>query len=88
MEIIGEFPLEEWRKKCKIPRYGSREVFISDEELRKAYSEIKDEDVKLIFELMVYSGIRLKHLMRVLNSFDSANIVKVNDKVYRYPTFR
>ncbi|MEM4690640.1 MAG: integrase [Archaeoglobaceae archaeon] len=88
VDFIGEFPLSKWRKKCKIPQYGAKEIHITDEELRKAYSEIKREEIKLIFELMVFSGVRLKHIIRALNSFNSQDVVVVNKKVRRYPAFR
>ncbi|MEM4565223.1 MAG: integrase [Archaeoglobaceae archaeon] len=88
VDFIGEFPLSKWRKKCKIPQYGAKEIHITDEELRKAYSEIKREEIKLIFELMVFSGVRLKHIIRALNSFNPQDVVVVNEKVHRYPAFR
>ncbi|MEM0503318.1 MAG: integrase [Archaeoglobaceae archaeon] len=88
VDFIGEFPLSKWRKKCKIPKFGVKEVYITDEELRKAYSEIKREEIKLIFELMVFSGVRLKHIIRTLNSFNSDDVVVVNEKVKRCSAYR
>ncbi len=89
LTAINGVPLERWRKKTFIKKYKQREIFISDEELKEAYyshiRKINDEEVELIFLLLVYSGLRLKHIVEALQSFDLANVVKVNEKVCRYP---
>ncbi len=86
---INGIDLDRWRKKAVIRRYQAREIFISDEELREAYyshiRKIKDGEVELIFLALVYSGLRLRHVWEALRNFDPANVVKVNDKVCRYP---
>ncbi len=88
---INGYDLDKWRKKTPIKKYGSREIFISDDELKEAYySHIRkqnDEELELVFLLLVYSGLRLKHLWRALKAFDPQNVVQVNEKVIRYPVF-
>jgi len=86
---INGVPLERWRKKTIIRKYQAREVFISDDELREAYyshiRKINDEELEMVFLALVYSGLRLKHVVEALQQFDPSNVVKVNDMVYRYP---
>jgi intergrase/recombinase len=88
---INGYDLARWRKKAIIRKYGSREIFISDEELKEAYyshiRKINDEELELVFKLLVFSGLRLKHLWRALQSFNSQNVVKVNEKVIRHPVY-
>ena len=62
------------RKILKVKPAGAREIFISDEELLKAYDKVKDS-LKPFFKLLVYSGLRLSHAVRMVRSFDSANLV-------------
>ncbi|AEC52217.1 SSV1 integrase-like protein [Pyrococcus sp. NA2] len=66
-----------------------RDVFISDEELRIAYEKVKQKElVKVVlFELLVFSGIRLSHAVQLLNSFDESKLFRINDKIARYPLF-
>ena len=71
------------RKILKIKPAGAREIFISDEELLKAYDKVKDS-LKPFFKLLVYSGLRLSHAVRMVRSFDSANLV-IKDNIARYP---
>ena len=48
-------------------------------------SRRKGEKERILFELLVYSGLRLKHAIRLLSNFDKANLIVVNEKVSRYP---
>jgi len=86
---INGVSLDKWRDKTFIRKYKAREEFISDEELREAYysyiRKINDEEIELIFLALVFSGLRLKHIVEALQNFDDKNIVEVNEKVNRYP---
>ena len=81
---LNGYSLEAWRKRLKIPKSNAREVYITDNELREAYSKIKKEELKLVFKLLVFSGIRLKHLWLALKEFNSSNLV-VKSNIARYP---
>ena len=88
LEIKG-YPsdfIERFRKAIKVEKAGVREVFISDEELLKAWDTIKQKSKKLqiIFKLLVYSGIRGKQAVAMLSNFDPDKMV-FKDKIARYP---
>ena len=86
---INGIDLNRWRKKTVIRKYQAREIYISDEELREAYyshiRKIADEEVEIMFLSLVFSGLRLRHVFEALQQFNPSNVVKVNDKVHRYP---
>ncbi len=82
---LNGYSLDAWRKKLKIPKPRAREVYITDEELKKAYMHVKtDLRLGLCFELLVFSGLRLKHLWFAMKYFDRANLV-IKGNIARYP---
>ena len=85
--IIREEIADYLKSKLHRKRSGIRQVFISDEELREAYSHIKEkgEPYLAIFLFMVYSGMRLSQTVRILNTWRWQKAVIVNDKIIRYP---
>ncbi|MFA4700134.1 integrase [Pyrococcus kukulkanii] len=88
--IIDFRTADDLRRIIKMKREARvRDVFINDEELKTAYKEVKQkEPVKVaLFELLVFSGIRLSHAVQLLNSFDESKLFKVNERVARYPLF-
>ena len=83
--VLNGYSLDQWRKKVKIPRPNVREVYITDEELREAYEHVKDKlELELCFKLLVFSGLRLKHLWLAMKSFNSSNLV-IKGSIARYP---
>ncbi len=86
---INGVSLDKWRDKTFIRKYKAREEFISDEELREAFysyiRKINDEEIELVFLALVYSGLRLKHVVEALQQFDASKVVEVNKIVKRYP---
>ncbi|WP_457741350.1 integrase [Thermococcus sp.] len=88
--IIDYHLADDWRRIMKIKRKtGVRAVFVTDEEIREAYKAIKKrgEEKRILFELLVYSGIRLTHAVQLVNTFNWKNVYIVNEKVARYPLF-
>ncbi len=67
-------PIEKWRRFIKIKRSGVTEIYITDEEIRKAYNSCP-RDIRIIFKLLVCSGSRFSHLYKMLQSFDESNVV-------------
>jgi len=66
---------------------NKREIYLKDEEVKEAYEWIKqkwDDETVMLFELIVYSGIRLKHALRMLKTFDYRKL-EFNGDVARYP---
>jgi len=85
-EERDDFTLEyltKMRRVLKVQKTGVREVFITNEEIIEAYKHIKD-CVKAIFKLMVYSGVRLSQIYRILGDLDHSKFV-IKNKITRYP---
>ncbi len=78
--------LDKFRKVCKIEQADVRDVFIHDYELKRAYEDLKDEKAKILFKLLVYSGIRLRQALDMLRNFDPQNLIIIENKgIARYP---
>jgi len=81
---------EKWHSAVKVEQAGVREVYISNDELLEAYKHLKDrgDEVALtVFKALVYSGMRLKQLLRVLRSWDSKQVIKKGE-ICRYPVHK
>ncbi len=82
---LNGYSLDQWRKRLKIPKSNAREVYITDEELREAYEHVKGKsELELCFKLLVFSGLRLKHIWLAMKGFDSSNLV-IKGNIARYP---
>ncbi len=80
--------LDKLRKQARIARTGVRQIYITDDEIISAYNVIKDRGAKaeMFFRLLVYSGIRLKHAVDMIRSFDRDNLIIIEEKnIARYP---
>ncbi len=88
LEEVEGYPdllLERLRKVAKTEPSGVREVYISTEELVEAYRHIS-ERYRVLFRLLVYSGIRLEHAVQMLATFDPSNLViREEFGIARYP---
>ncbi len=81
MEEFNGISPEKWNKAVKLKRPGVREIYVSNEELREAYQNA-DKDVKPLFKLLAYSGMRLSQTLEGLKNIENA-IVK--GKIARIP---
>ncbi|WP_297536512.1 integrase [Thermococcus sp.] len=88
-EIINENTYEKIKKLIKLKPVGVREVFISDDEVRKAYLEVKKRGIisKSLFLLLVFSGIRLSQAVELLRTYDYTKLQIINEKAAKYPIF-
>jgi len=87
-EILDEGTATLLKRPLKIKRGTPRQVFITTEELKEAYNYLKEkhgESAEVLLKLLVFTGLRLSQVVRLLNSYDQKNLVVVNDKVARYP---
>jgi intergrase/recombinase len=82
-EVAG-YSIEKWRRYIKIKPSGVVEIYVTDDEMREAYSACA-VDLKPFFELLTYSGSRFSHVYEMLDHFDERNIL-VNGEVAHYPT--
>ena len=83
---VDSYILDKFRKVCVIEQADTRDVFVSDEEIVEAHKSMQNGKAKLIFELLVYSGIRLIQALEMLAEFDPNNLIIVEEKgIARYP---
>ena len=62
-------------------------ITVEDGDIVEAWNYFKQnltDDLLLIFKLLVFTGLRLRHILRMLQTFNKANLIFVNDKVARY----
>ncbi|AKB85404.1 integrase [Methanococcoides methylutens] len=81
--VVG-YSIEKWRRFIKIRKSGVTEVYVTNDEVKEAYDACPD-DMKTIFQLLAYSGSRLTHIHKMLQSFDERKIIVDGDVAY-YPT--
>jgi len=87
-EILDEGTATLLKRPLKIKRGTPRQIFITTEELKGAYNYLKEkhgESAEVLLKLLIFTGLRLSQVVRLLNSYDQKNLVVVNDKVARYP---
>jgi intergrase/recombinase len=82
-ELCG-YTIEKWRRYIKIKKSGSVDIYVTDEEIQEA-CEAYPDDLRPIYQLLMYSGNRLSHIHRMLKTFDERNIV-IDGDVAHYPT--
>ena len=67
---------EDFRKVLKV-RQSKPDTYVpNDETVKEAYEKIKDERVKLYFEILAYSGVRVTEMAKMLSEFDKKNLTK------------
>ncbi len=86
-EIVDKEIIAFLKEYVKPKKSGIRAEYISDEQLKEAYKNIKarGEINELLFELLVFTGLRLSTIVNMLATYDSRKLVKVSEKVVRYP---
>ena len=74
---------------ARLKATGIREVFISDEDIKKAYAEVlqRGKPAETLFLLLVFSGIRLKQAVELLRTFDYSKVQAIDEKAAKYPIF-
>jgi len=83
-EDILEFngiSIEIWKKKIKLKQYGAKEIYISDDELKEGYKNMKGE-YRILFKLLSFSGMRLSQTLRGIKNIK--NII-IKGKIARIP---
>ncbi|MFA4719898.1 integrase [Pyrococcus kukulkanii] len=87
-EIIDDGSAALLKKPLKLKQSKPRQVFISEEEIREAYRELTKYygyEAEVLLKLLVFTGLRLKQIVQMLNEYDPGKLVIVNGKVARYP---
>jgi intergrase/recombinase len=84
IDDVAGYSIHKWRRYIKIKKSGVTEIYVSDDEIRNAYKSYP-EDLKPVYQLLLYSGNRLAHIHKMLKHFDERNIV-VDGDIAHYPT--
>ena len=84
IDSLNGYLLSRWKLKLKSPRSKPREIYITNKEIRDAYNSIEDNQTRVVFKLIVYSGIRLTHAVEMMRNFNPENVV-VKGNIAYYP---
>jgi len=74
------------KKELKCVRSQMDSYIPSDDELIKAYQRFNDEDYKIVFKVLMFSGLRVTEVVKFLNEFDEKRLM-LSDKIAKYPLF-
>ena len=82
-KLISKAVAEEFKAAIPIPKSGTDKKIPEDEAILKANEHFRknlNEIYYLVFQLLVFSGLRLEHLCDMLNNFDPANLEIFEDR--------
>ena len=80
--IISKPVATELKETLKIKKTGSDTWVPSDSEVKNMFAKINREDMKMLFKLLYYSGIRLIEAIKILNEFDIKKLHYDSDVAY------
>ncbi|MCS7130124.1 MAG: integrase, partial [Archaeoglobaceae archaeon] len=83
IEKINGLSLKAWRSAIPKEKKGIEEVYPSDQDVIDAFNKCP-ENLKPYYKLIMYSGVRLKQILRALETFDEKKLV-IDGNVGRYP---
>ena len=81
---MNEESLMKYRKIVKIPKINQDEYFPEDSKVIETFRKFRDGRYKILFKLLVFSGIRLREALHLLKTFDKNKLI-TNDKIAKYP---
>jgi len=82
--LMDEESLIKYRKVVKIPKTNTDNYIPEDDKVILAFRKVEDERYKILFKLLVYSGIRLREAVYLLNNFNVERVI-INDTIAKYP---
>jgi len=82
--LLDEESLIRYRKVVKIPRTNTDNFVPEDEQVISALNKIEDRKYRLAYKLLVYSGIRLREAVYLLNNYHENKII-TNGIIAKYP---
>ena len=81
--IIDEDSLFRYRKAVRVPKTGSDDFIPDVDEVIETYQKITSESYRLLYKLILYSGIRLVEAVHILTTYDRGNLM-VNGRIAKY----
>jgi len=88
-EMMSEESINKFRKVVKIPKTGVDEYIPQTDEIIDLYRRIEDERYKITFKLLMFSGLRIRHAVTLLNNYNPKRVMvsELHPNVARYPLF-
>jgi len=85
--LIEEEDLDRYLKLLKLPKPSRipRVEEISESEVRDAFRKIKREDIRLVYEILLFSGCRLTEALKLIKSYNPKKFKPINNEYGRYP---
>jgi intergrase/recombinase len=83
-QLMNEDSIARFRKVIKLPQTNADLFIPSDDQVISAFRSITDERYITFYKLLVFSGLRLREAIFMLNTFDSSKL-QVNGNLTRYP---
>jgi len=84
LNLFDENSLIRYRKVVKIPRANTDNFVPEDRKVVSAFNKIEDKNYRLVYKLLVYSGIRLREAVYLLNNYAEDRII-TNGVIAKYP---
>ena len=69
-DLMREEDLARYRKIVKIPRTNPDSYIPDDKTVINAFSKFEDNRYKIVFKLLLYSGLRIREALELLKDFD------------------
>jgi len=82
--LMDEESLIKYRKVVRIPKTNIDNFIPEDEKVILAFRKLNDERYRILYKLLVFSGIRLKEAVYLLNNLDEERII-TNGEIAKYP---
>jgi len=84
--LLSEEQHDRFLKLLKLPRQSKLPKIeeVSEEEVRKTFKKLEREDIRLVYEVLLFSGCRLSEALKLLSSFESKRFKKINSEYGRY----
>jgi intergrase/recombinase len=78
---ISDSELKSLKKLVPIPKTNADNNIPSDDDIREAfcYFSMMRKDLFTVAKLLLYSGARARHVVKMINSFNKRNLVRVDD---------
>ncbi len=86
-ELMEKEAVNFLKEYVKPKKSGVSQDHIIDAQVREAYPQVKarGEINQLLFELLVFTGLRLSTIVAMLAEYDERKLIPVNAEVVRYP---
>ena len=82
--LMEDEKIMKFRKVVKIPQTNVDNYIPEDAKLILAFNRLDNENYRIVFRLLTYSGIRLIEAIYLLNNYDAKKMIRTNE-IAKYP---